>query len=118
MTLPPGRLTVLATFGGHSAHNPPDGVVRVLDRSPFRVGCYLEADLFFSAHGISRMHASFEVENGVWRVRDMESTFGTWVAGARATNHELADGERILIGPLGDPDEGVQTGIVLEFSAR
>ncbi|MEM7626720.1 MAG: FHA domain-containing protein [Planctomycetota bacterium] len=50
---------------------------------------------------ISRRHAEISVQNGVWVIRDLGSSNGTWVNGQRITTLcELEEGDRLQIGRL------------------
>ena len=50
---------------------------------------------------ISREHAEVSVQNGVWVIRDLGSSNGTWVNGERiSTLCELEEGDRLQIGRL------------------
>ena len=40
---------------------------------------------------------------------------GTWVARKKVSEHKLAEGDRIALGPIGDPNVDDGSGIVLEF---
>jgi Nif-specific regulatory protein len=49
---------------------------------------------------VSRQHASFTSVKGRWSVRDLGSTHGTFVNGARVTTRELSDGDRVQVGQV------------------
>jgi two-component system cell cycle response regulator len=48
--------------------------------------------------GVSREHAEILLEGGRVLVRDLSSTNGTFVNGARQTTHELRDGDQVSVG--------------------
>lgn len=49
---------------------------------------------------LSRTHASFEIVDGEVVVRDLESSNGTTVNGAKISEHRLRPGEKVEIGPF------------------
>jgi pSer/pThr/pTyr-binding forkhead associated (FHA) protein len=57
-----------------------------------------EAEIFLDDVTVSRHHAAFAVEDGVLVVRDLGSTNGTYVNGARCDESVLAVGDHVIIG--------------------
>lgn len=55
-------------------------------------------EIHLREEGVSRVHAKFCVKGGVLDVRDMASTNGTIVNGARVTRQELHEGDQLLFG--------------------
>ena len=49
---------------------------------------------------VSRQHAAFAAPGGRWAVRDLGSTHGTFVNGARVSARELVDGDRVQVGQV------------------
>ena len=72
-----------------------------LDKSPFLIGRVEASDLRLAGSQVSRNHAEVVVRGDEVIVRDSESRYGTFVNGARITEHRLASGDRIRIGGLG-----------------
>jgi len=64
-----------------------------------RVGRKRQADYTFPANtGMSGLHFSVECAPGACRVRDLNSTNGTWVNGRRVNEAALNDGDEITAG--------------------
>jgi hypothetical protein len=53
----------------------------------------LDADL-----NVSRRHAEMYEWNGMLRIRDLGSSYGTWINGEPVTDHAVAPGDRIGLG--------------------
>jgi hypothetical protein len=76
-----------------------------------------QAELVFNLHReisvVSRLHCEFDEVNGVFRVRDLASTQGTFLNGMRlpvgGEGQVLLDGDRLELGPA---ERG---GVVLRF---
>jgi pSer/pThr/pTyr-binding forkhead associated (FHA) protein len=122
MKLPPGRLTILALHDDRTdPRNPAVGSQYEMNHAPYSLGnfCTQSQHIMVSTRGISRLHTLFTVEDGAWWAECMGSTFGTWIGGERVTRRKLVDGDRITVGPLGDPESATDSsnGIVLEFRA-
>ncbi|MGH1491023.1 MAG: FHA domain-containing protein [Acidimicrobiales bacterium] len=50
---------------------------------------------------VSSAHAQFALAAGVWRVRDLDSTNGTFLNGKQVVESELLSGDEIRLGPTG-----------------
>lgn len=72
-------------------------------RSPIVIGRELPAHVLVDHPLVSRRHAEL-VFDGLWQVRDLGSTNGTWRDGRRLQAAELHDGDEVR---LGDPTTGV-----------
>ncbi|MEO1236441.1 MAG: FHA domain-containing protein [Planctomycetota bacterium] len=58
-------------------------------------------DVTLTDSRVSRRHAEVSVQNGVWVVRDLDSSNGTWVNGDRVEGMcELEEGDRMQIGRI------------------
>ena len=77
-----------------------------IDKPTLTLGRRSETDVRVQGAGISRVHAEIVTVNGVCRMRDKESRFGTFVNGEQAAEQVLAHGDRIRLGEAGE------TGIV------
>ncbi len=63
----------------------------VLGRSP-------SCQLVFGDDTVSRRHAELHIDGGVWMLRDLGSSNGTWVNGRRIVEAEVAPGDDIALG--------------------
>ena len=73
-----------------------------IDKPILTLGRRSETDIRIPGAGISRVHAEIVVENGVYRLRDRESRFGTFVNGERVSERVLAGGDQIRLGQSDD----------------
>jgi EAL domain-containing protein (putative c-di-GMP-specific phosphodiesterase class I) len=64
-----------------------------ISRLPFTVGRWEGADHTIYSGKVSKEHARFEVVDGRYAIRDLDSTNGTFVNGQRVSNHVLEDGD-------------------------
>jgi two-component system, cell cycle response regulator len=62
------------------------------------IGRGQKADIRMLDDGISREHCEIVLEGEKLVLRDLNSTNGTFCKGVRVTAHELADGDKILVG--------------------
>ncbi|HEY5617374.1 MAG TPA: SpoIIE family protein phosphatase [Vicinamibacterales bacterium] len=69
-----------------------------IDRPVITIGRRSESDVRVAGVGVSRQHAEITADNGTCRLRDLDSKFGTFVNGAKATEQVLAHGDRIRLG--------------------
>jgi serine phosphatase RsbU (regulator of sigma subunit)/pSer/pThr/pTyr-binding forkhead associated (FHA) protein len=69
-----------------------------VDKALLTLGRSSESDVRISGVGVSRQHAELAAENGGWRLRDLNSKFGTYVNGERRKDHVLSHGDRIRLG--------------------
>ncbi len=65
---------------------------------PLLLGRRPEADVFLHDDGVSRRHATIEVDEGGALLRDLGSANGTFVDGVRIREARLVDGARIAVG--------------------
>ncbi len=74
----------------------------VLEHDSYMVGRdEEEADLHLDRESVSRMHAELSRDvRGQWKVRDLESTNGTFVNERRATEVMLKDGDQLRFGDV------------------
>lgn len=77
---------------------PPERVG--LKTLPFKVGRADSNDQTLFSSVVSKHHAAFIDNGGCYAVRDLESTNGTFVNGARITERLLADGDIVHLGPI------------------
>ncbi|MHC5009587.1 MAG: sigma 54-interacting transcriptional regulator [Planctomycetota bacterium] len=69
-----------------------------LPDTPFVVGRGAGADLRLADRSLSALHCRFERADGGWKVVDLDSRNGTFVADAPVKQRLLEDGDRIRIG--------------------
>lgn len=72
----------------------------VLEQDSLTIGRDPGSDLPITDVGLSRRHARIERKNDEFRLRDLDSTNGTWIGGQRIEEHDLHDGEVIRIGEV------------------
>ena len=84
------RMAVVQVAQGTIAAGQPSGRVRI--------GRASDNDMVFSSSLVSGHHAEIEFEGDVARVRDLDSTNGTFVNGNRIQAVDLNDGDEIQIG--------------------
>jgi pSer/pThr/pTyr-binding forkhead associated (FHA) protein len=70
----------------------------VLDREAVVLGRGPGVDINFDDTSMSRAHASFELTQDGFRVRDMASTNGIFLNGTRVQSAELKHGDRLELG--------------------
>jgi serine phosphatase RsbU (regulator of sigma subunit)/pSer/pThr/pTyr-binding forkhead associated (FHA) protein len=75
-----------------------------IDKPLVTIGRRADADVNLSGSGVSRSHAEIVSEQGVYRLRDCESRFGTFVNGVKTSEHQLAHGDRIRLGQSDDTE--------------
>jgi sigma-B regulation protein RsbU (phosphoserine phosphatase) len=75
-----------------------------IDKPLITLGRRSETDVRVPGAGVSRVHAEIVTENGVSRLRDCTSRFGTFVNGERTTERVLVHGDHIKLGQTDDTD--------------
>src|SRR5262245_41919282 len=78
--------------------------VIAIDKPVVTLGRRTETDVRIPGAGVSRVHAEIVTENGVHRLRDCASRFGTFVNGERTVDHVLTHGDRIRLGQSDDTE--------------
>jgi EAL domain-containing protein (putative c-di-GMP-specific phosphodiesterase class I) len=81
-------------------HFSPDGGMperTVLDRFPFVIGRNASAELHVNSDRVSREHAVVVQSGGEYRIRDLDSTNGTFVNGRRIKETVLHAGDMLVI---------------------
>ena len=68
-----------------------------IEQFPFRIGRAETADLRVESVEVSREHAEIVERNGMWLVRDLNSTNGTQVNGKVITEALLSDGDIVRV---------------------
>ncbi|MBI4510876.1 MAG: sigma 54-dependent Fis family transcriptional regulator [Deltaproteobacteria bacterium] len=91
---------------------PDAGLVREFETHVIRVGARRGSDLTLTDSKVSGLHAEIRLDEQGYRLRDLESTNGTWVAGHRVNDIYVNPGTMIAIGstrlrfePLGESIE-------------
>jgi DNA-binding NtrC family response regulator len=71
-----------------------------LSDAPLEIGRARECAIHLADGAVSRQHARLEPQAGGHVLVDLGSRIGLWVNGEKITQHRLADGDRITIGPF------------------
>ena len=86
---------ILETTDGSTADRVtfrvPDGSVKTIGRSP-------GAEFMLDAALVSRLHCQLSASGDALRVKDLDSTNGTFVNGKRITAATLQPGDRLGVG--------------------
>ena len=77
---------------------PLSGEVLPLLERGVRIGRETSNDICLSDLALSRTHCTIDTADGKWRIRDSQSSNGTFVNGAQVTDHQLSDRDRIQLG--------------------
>jgi pSer/pThr/pTyr-binding forkhead associated (FHA) protein len=77
---------------------PDTGSRYPLEEPVTRVGRHPESDIFLDDITVSRRHAEFVREDGLYRLRDVGSLNGTYLNRERIEDHELESGDEVQIG--------------------
>jgi transcriptional regulator with GAF, ATPase, and Fis domain len=77
---------------------PLTGMVLQLNDHSVRIGRDTTNDICLSDLALSRLHCTIDLQDGVWRIRDRQSSNGTFVNGTQVTDRELNDRDRITLG--------------------
>jgi pSer/pThr/pTyr-binding forkhead associated (FHA) protein len=91
-TLPPGSALLVVRRG------PNAGSRFLLDTDVTTAGRHPESDIFLDDVTVSRRHAEFRREGGVFTVRDVGSLNGTYVNRERVESATLANADEVQIG--------------------
>ena len=79
--------------------NEDQGTVKVsLSEKPLFIGRSSEKDICLRDLTVSNTHAKVTLEVGRYKVRDLQSTNGSFVNGEQITERALIDGDEIQIG--------------------
>lgn len=71
-----------------------------MDRRVITVGRHPQNNVVISAGGISNKHCELIVQGGAVTIRDLTSTNGTYVNGAKITEKQLKSGDNVMLGKL------------------
>ncbi|HTO70213.1 MAG TPA: FHA domain-containing protein [Myxococcota bacterium] len=82
------------------ASGPLGGSEVALDKPRMTLGRGPQSDVVVDDPSISHQHCAFELGTNGYRVRDLGSTNGVVVNGARAALAELKHGDRIALGQI------------------
>ena len=74
------------------------GTEYALERERVSIGRGLEADIVLADDATSKQHAAFELGEDGYQVRDLGSTNGLFVNGARIVACDLKHGDRVRLG--------------------
>jgi pSer/pThr/pTyr-binding forkhead associated (FHA) protein len=89
----------MATYQIVMSKGPNPGKIYNLSSSSITIGRDFNSDIVLNIPEVSRRHAQFRTEGGVYYLEDLGSTNGTFVNGQRLeTPHRMYDGETIMLG--------------------
>jgi pSer/pThr/pTyr-binding forkhead associated (FHA) protein len=91
-SLPPGTALLAVRRG------PNAGARFLLDHDVTTSGRHPDSDIFLDDVTVSRRHAEFHRETGVFTVRDVGSLNGTYVNRERVESATLSNGDEVQIG--------------------
>lgn len=91
-SLPPGTALLVVRRG------PNAGARFLLDHDVTTSGRHPDSDIFLDDVTVSRRHAEFHRESGVFTVRDVGSLNGTYVNRERVETATLSNGDEVQIG--------------------
>jgi pSer/pThr/pTyr-binding forkhead associated (FHA) protein len=91
-SLPPGTALLAVRRG------PNAGARFLLDHDVTTSGRHPDSDIFLDDVTVSRRHAEFHRESGVFTVRDVGSLNGTYVNRERVESATLTNGDEVQIG--------------------
>lgn len=95
-------------------YNDSDGTHRVPIRGPLAFGRSSDNDVVLRDFSVSRHHARIEVDGGVPRITDLDSTNGVKINDTPVTSGPLAAGDRLTIGSftlIVEDSEDTQSGL-------
>lgn len=76
------------------------GLVRDIEAPVIRIGARRGNDVQLSDAKVSGLHCEIRLDDRGYRLRDLDSTNGTYVNGAQIRHFTLSDGDRIQIGSV------------------
>jgi len=91
-SLPPGTALLAVRRG------PNAGARFLLDHDVTSSGRHPDSDIFLDDVTVSRRHAEFHREGGIFTVRDVGSLNGTYVNRERVESATLSNGDEVQIG--------------------
>ena len=91
-SLPPGTALLAVRRG------PNAGARFLLDHDVTTSGRHPDSDIFLDDVTVSRRHAEFHRESGIFTVRDVGSLNGTYVNRERVESATLSNGDEVQIG--------------------
>ena len=77
---------------------PLSGEVLPLAAHGVTIGRDTSNDICLSDLALSRAHCTIDAADGTWRIRDAQSSNGTFVNGAQVSDHQLRNSDRIELG--------------------
>src|SRR5688500_14585899 len=92
------RLRANPSVGISWVHPPAAGALRRLGSEDFTIGRGAECGQRLEVHQVSREHARVSRSGPLWRIRDLNSTNGTYVDGQKAEECALCPGQVIRLG--------------------
>src|SRR5262247_1768131 len=97
---------------------PDMGLVRDIETPVIRVGARRGNDVQLTDAKVSGLHCEIRLDERGYRLRDMESTNGTWVGGYRVQDLYINPGTVIHVGATRIRFEPLGDGVELQLSAQ
>src|SRR3569623_2116266 len=105
---------------------PDAGLVRDIEAAVIRIGARRGNDVQLTDSKVSGLHAEIRLDDRGYRLRDLDSTNGTYVAGLRVNDVYIMPGAQIAMGstrmkfePLGESIEIAQpVAAIVEANLR
>jgi transcriptional regulator with GAF, ATPase, and Fis domain len=98
MAPPPDPQTPSAQVRLVAISGPLSGEVFSLTAGGVRIGRDASNDICLPDLALSRAHCAIGTADGTWRICDSQSSNGTFVNGAKVTDHRLHDRDQIAVG--------------------
>lgn len=96
------RKIVQAQWGKAARHmfltDAAESFVFNLNSQEVLIGRHISTDLRIPDMSVSRYHALLILDNGIWTVKDLDSTSGTYVNGIKVSEHKLRSNDEITLG--------------------
>jgi transcriptional regulator with GAF, ATPase, and Fis domain len=97
---------------------PDAGLAKELGSTWFQVGAAPSCDLCLSDRKVSGHHFEIRIDERGYRLRDLESTNGTFLAGFRVRDVYLNPSSLIAVGDTGIRFEPLESSVPIEVSER
>src|SRR6185295_15523846 len=97
---------------------PDAGLVRDIEASVIRIGARSGNDVQLSDAKVSGLHCEIRLDDRGYRLRDLDSTNGTYVSGLRINDVYIQPGAQIAMGSTRIRFEPLGESVELEISER
>lgn len=96
------RKTIQAQWSKAARHmiltDASESFIFTLNSQEILMGRHISADLRFPDMSVSRYHALLCLDDGIWTLKDLDSTSGTYVNGVKIKEQKLKNNDEIMIG--------------------